>query len=274
MQAGEFQVRVGDEQHPISLFKKIREAKELVDSCKDLLVVPIGDVSDELLRGAADDILALQKLAMRLSEPIHYGLIDVEIQNKTLAENDVQQGSEPARGPSPANEGDDVCTEESKGQGPTAKEIVAFLRQHRERVVVVMLSRGGGFTHSQIAKNFGVSRSRCYRYEKWFEGLGHAYRQGIIAVGFAARAKHHGGIQAFDATNRLIASPQALEIIAAAQQQARDAERGNGRPPAALSCAVESVETQGPLAAHADARKGPLHGILANFRATLKKWSG
>ena len=100
---------------------------------------------------------------------------------------------------------------------PAPEEIVEFMRTHRGRVVVVMLSRGGGFTHGRIAATFGISRSRCYRYEKWFEGLGDAYRGGIIAVGFAAAEKHCGNDQAFDITSKLIESYEAIEIIAAAQ---------------------------------------------------------
>jgi len=100
---------------------------------------------------------------------------------------------------------------------PTAEEIVEFMRQHQERVVVVMLSRGGGFTHGRIAKTFGISRSRCYRYEKWFEGLADDLRGGIIAVGFAAAEKHFGNDQAFDITSQLIESYEAIEIIAAAE---------------------------------------------------------
>jgi hypothetical protein len=109
---------------------------------------------------------------------------------------------------------DDMVDESPR---PNAEEIVEFMRTHQERVIVVMLSRGGGFTHGRIAATFGISRSRCYRYEKWFEGLGDAYRGGIIAVGFAAAEKHGGSDQAFDITGNFIESYEALEIIAAAQ---------------------------------------------------------
>lgn len=104
-----------------------------------------------------------------------------------------------------------------KSPRPALEEIVKFMRTHQERVIVVMLSRGGGFTHGRIAATFGISRSRCYRYEKWFEGLGDAYGGGIIAVGFAAAEKHGGSDQAFDITRQLIESYEAFEIIAAAQ---------------------------------------------------------
>lgn len=100
---------------------------------------------------------------------------------------------------------------------PAPEEIVEFMRTHQERVIVVMLSRGGGFTHGRIAAMFGISRSRCYRYEKWFEGLGDAHRGGIIEVGFAAAENHGGSDQAFDITGQLIESYEAIEIIAAAQ---------------------------------------------------------
>lgn len=116
----------------------------------------------------------------------------------------------------PAQDADDTFDE---GPRPTAEEIVEFMRTHRERVVVIMLSRGGGFTHGKIAATFGISRSRCYRYQKWFEGLGDAYRRAIIAVGSAAAEEHCGSDQAFDITGELIGSYEAFEIIVAAQEQ-------------------------------------------------------
>lgn len=114
----------------------------------------------------------------------------------------------------PGSYADDSVDESPR---PAPEEIVAFMRAHQERVLVVMLSRGGGFTHGRIAATFGISRSRCYRYEKWFEGLGDAYRGGIIAVGFAAKEMHGGSDQAVDITRQLIESYEAIEIIAAAQ---------------------------------------------------------
>jgi len=97
----------------------------------------------------------------------------------------------------------------------TPEEVLGFMREHADRCVVVMLSRGGGFTHTQIARKFGVSRSRCYRYEKWFESLPAAHRAGIIAVGFAAAERHRADDTAFEVTSRLIGSPEAEEIMAA-----------------------------------------------------------
>lgn len=97
----------------------------------------------------------------------------------------------------------------------TSDEVLGYMRKHAERCTVVMLSRGGGFTHTQIATMFGVSRSRCYRYEKWFESLPSAHRAAIIAVGSAAAGQHDGDVTAFEVTSRLIASPEAEEIVAA-----------------------------------------------------------
>jgi hypothetical protein len=152
-----------------------------------------------------------------------------------------------------------------------AKEIVEFLRKHKDRVVVIMLSRGGGFSHSRIAKEFGISRSRCYRYEKWFEGLADEYRQAIIGLGSAARAKHHGGKQAFELASRLIASSEALAIIAVDQLLARDAEfwpATLGYVPRGLSGGIPERESP---AATPDS---PANGFLASIRAKFIKWTG
>jgi hypothetical protein len=109
----------------------------------------------------------------------------------------------------------DDTVDESHRLAP--EEIVAFMRTHKERVIVVMLSRCGDFTDGRIAATFGISRSKCYRYGKWFEGLSDACRGGIIAVGFAAAEKHGGSEQAFDITSQLIESYEAIEIISAGQ---------------------------------------------------------
>jgi hypothetical protein len=161
--------------------------------------------------------------------------------------------------------------EHADRRGPSTKEIVEFLRKHQDRVVVIMLSRGGGFTHSRIAKEFGISRSRCYRYEKWFEGLADEYRQAIIGLGSAARAKHHGGKQAFEIASRLIASTEALAIVAVDMLLASDAEFSPaqlGYEPRGFSGGIPERESP---AATPDSTP---HGFLGGIRAKFSKWTG
>lgn len=101
------------------------------------------------------------------------------------------------------------------GETLAPEQVVAFIRKYEERSIVIMLTRGGGFTHARIARLFDISCSKCHRYEKWFEQLPTPYRVGIIAVGFAAAKRHHADVTAFSIVTELLFSPQAEEIVAA-----------------------------------------------------------
>ena len=103
-----------------------------------------------------------------------------------------------------------------------AEQVLQFVRQHEFRSAAVMLSRCAGYTHTEIAKRSGITQSRSYRHEKWFEGLPDVNRAGIIALGTTACKSHEaatGGNEHEPATletfTSAIRSPDAIRAVQA-----------------------------------------------------------
>jgi hypothetical protein len=126
------------------------------------------------------------------------------------------EGSSPARDNGQADA--DVWSRTlPRGQ---AEHVLEFIRQHDFRSAAVMLSRCVGYTHTEIARKFGISRSRSYRHEKWFEGLPSAHRTGIIVLGNAIRERHEAAAGADEPEpvtlgllTRAIQSPESLGLL-------------------------------------------------------------
>lgn len=106
-----------------------------------------------------------------------------------------------------------------------AEQVLEFIRGHRFRSVAVMMSRCGGYTHARIASECGISQSRSWLHEKWFEGLSGGQRSGIINIGASAYGGRHahqdhagsgaGKPRLWETFTRAIAAVDAIDRIEA-----------------------------------------------------------